>query len=93
MAEDVAGEPAKGSGGVVSAGYDQPRMDLVILAAGTQLGGGRMATQDIVYRGGDVLMHRHLLPAFLLDEDIEGGRGLALEDGLLGAAAAGLLVA
>jgi hypothetical protein len=33
------------------------------------------------------------VPLFLLDEDIEGGRGLALEDGLLGAAATGLLIA
>ena len=63
------------------------------LVAPAQLGRDRIAAQHRVDRVGDVGVDRHPVAILDLHHDVERGRRLALEDALLRAAAARLLVA
>ena len=51
-----------------------------------------IAAQEGIHRFGDVSMDGEFIARLDLDQHIEGGRGAALEHGLLRAAAAGFLV-
>ncbi len=68
-------------------------MDLAILAAVADLRSQLAAAQEIVHRFRNVVVHGHALPVLDLYEHVEGWRRLALEHGLLRAAASGFLVA
>ena len=68
-------------------------MDLAILAAVANLGSQLAAAQEIVHRFCDVVVYGHALPVLDLYEHVKGWGCLALEHGLLRAAASGFLVA
>ena len=67
-------------------------VDLIVAVDVANFGGERPAAQQGIDGLGDFMVHDHALAFLDLDEDVEGGRGFAFEHGLLGAAAAGLLV-
>ena len=64
-----------------------------LIVENAPLDGDGVSPQHPVDRVGDVGVDGEVAPALDLDERVEGGRGPSFEDGLLGAAPLGLLVA
>jgi len=67
--------------------------DLTRLVAHANLDGHVATAQDAIDRHGHILAHRHAVPVLDLQDDIEGGRSFALENGLLRSAPSRLFVA
>src|SRR5690606_29815677 len=80
------------SGGIPAGVLSGDRLHGPIGVAPAHLAWRGDATQDRVDRGGDVSVHDHLVPIDDLDHRRERRWRLALEYGLLGTAAACLLV-
>src|SRR5262249_39668251 len=85
-ASQVAAKLTKLEGEAVTRGsdvlwrhHDAAGMYAVLLVALAQLCGWRMAAKQLIHSRGDVLVNDDAPPALLLDEDIEGRGGLALQ--------------